>query len=470
MSASASSLRWWQRLPLPMAVGPSSPPISPAGLVVLLLIGLGIFLRVHDFGFPRTLLFDEHHFVENARNYLAHQADWNDHPPLGKLFIAGSIRLFGDNPVGWRAPALLCGAITVVVGALVAARLFRSAAAGWIAAALLGSDGFLISYSRAGLLDGYLGACSALALLLASGRWTRALPVLAAGALGGVACSIKFSGVAVLAPMFASIAMAPLRARRRWLSAATIAALGAVTYVIVFAVGLKLTSRPAGVADVIRETRKLIEHHAGLTAMTNPWTSSWPTWAIPTRPLILGEVSRVGSLRVLSTLGNLATWWAGMVAALAVGFAILSRGLAATLSAGGGREAAVPPTPPTTTPTPTTTTTPATPTGGDGRLAAAFVRQHGRAALLTLVTALAFLAPWILARRDSYIYHFLPAYVPLVLLLAGLSAWCAARRPLAVLVFLLLVLVVAAYYAPIWSFLPIDTIMKRQRLLLPGWR
>ncbi len=57
------------------------------------LIALGVWCRTVGFGFPPTFLFDEHHFVENARNYLNHAADWNDHPPLGKLFIAASIRV-----------------------------------------------------------------------------------------------------------------------------------------------------------------------------------------------------------------------------------------------------------------------------------------------------------------------------------------------------------------------------------------
>jgi dolichyl-phosphate-mannose-protein mannosyltransferase len=421
--------------------------LSPFCLVAAALIALGAFLRLRAFAFPRTFLFDEHHFVENARNYLAGRADWNDHPPLGKLFIAASILLFGDNPVGWRTPALLCGAVVVAGGGLAAARLFRSCSAGLIAAALLSADGFFISYSRAGLLDGYLAACAVLALVIASRPWTL-LAVLGAGLLGGATPSIKFSGGAVLVPLLISLGLAPLTARRRLTLGALVLVLSAATYVVGFAIGLRLTDQPAGPADVVRATQKLLEHHAGLTDMKNPWTSSWPTWAVPTRPLMLGYVGQTGTVRALTSLGNLATWWAAMAVGLLLGWTVLRRGLSATLVA------TAPPSPPD-----------AGSLHPDG-----FLRDHGRATLLALSTALAFLAPWVLTRRDSYVYHFLPSYAALVILLAGFLGWCRANRPLVVLGFLVVVLLVAAFYAPLWSFLPISVPALRHRLFLESWR
>jgi dolichyl-phosphate-mannose--protein O-mannosyl transferase len=45
----------------------------------LSLIAGGIAIRVYDLGYPRELVFDEHHCVKNARNYLAARSDSNDH-------------------------------------------------------------------------------------------------------------------------------------------------------------------------------------------------------------------------------------------------------------------------------------------------------------------------------------------------------------------------------------------------------
>src|SRR6185295_11254193 len=117
--------------------------------------------------------------------------------------------------------------------------------------------------------------------------------------LAGVAPSIKFSGGAVLVPLLASIALAPHSSRRRWRLAAVVVVLAAATYVAAFAVGLALIHRPAGVGDVVRETRSLLGRHVDLTDMKNPWTSSWPTWILPARPLVLGQGGRSDSVRML---------------------------------------------------------------------------------------------------------------------------------------------------------------------------
>jgi dolichyl-phosphate-mannose--protein O-mannosyl transferase len=413
----------------------------------LVSIIFGWFLRLHAFSFPDFMLFDEHHFVDNARNYLRHQPDGNDHPPLGKLFIAASILLVGDNSVGWRMPALACGAITVIMGGVVAARLFRRSSAGWMAAALLSTDGFLISYSRLALLDGYLAACAMLALFVASSGWTRRT-ALAGGLIAGVASSIKFSGGAVLVPMFFAVATSSVARRRKASLAILLSVVCLVTYISAFAIGSRMIGHPASIAEVARGTLRLLTHHAALTDMTNPFASSWSTWILPARPIVFAHVRQIGSVRVLSSIGNLAIWWASVATAMALMWTILVNGLWATLhpqpdSAGAG---------------------------ADEARVAAFMRQNGRAVLLALTAAMAFLAPWVLTHRDSYIYHFLPSYAVLVLLLGGVLDWCQARRPFAVLLFFLLVLLVSAFYAPVWSFFTTDENAVARRLFVPTWR
>src|SRR3954447_12118872 len=85
----------------PMSTQPPSPPTAAPGVIervraavaaepllpalCLALVVAGPGLRCQHLMFPARLTFDEHHFVENARNSLAGRPDWNDHPPLGKL-------------------------------------------------------------------------------------------------------------------------------------------------------------------------------------------------------------------------------------------------------------------------------------------------------------------------------------------------------------------------------------------------
>ncbi len=420
-----------------------SAPWAPVAVLVSLLIASGVTLRFCDFGFPSEFLFDEHHFVPNARNYLSGRPDTNDHPPLGKLLIAASIRLVGDGPVGWRLPAGLFGLSTIVLGGLSASRLFKSQGAGWLAAALLSADGFLISYSRVGLLDGYITAAAAGALLVASTRW-RAGSAPLGGVLVGLASGVKFSGGGVAFPLLAATLLSPQPRRAKWRDIATMFAVAAFVYVSQYAVGLHLAGRPASVGAVVADTVRLVRHHAELTAMKNPATSGWPTWVLPVRPLVMGYFTSIGSVRVLSCLGNLAIWWPAILLALATGARTIWRGVEATASG--------------------------VPAQSQPSFLDAFLAAHGRAVLVTLSAAAGFLAPWVLTHRDSYIYHFLPTYTMLVILLAGFVDWSRAAHPLAVTVFMVVVLLVLAYYAPVWALLPIRDEGMRTRLFLESWR
>jgi dolichyl-phosphate-mannose--protein O-mannosyl transferase len=440
--------------------------VTPFGAMVAALLALGAYLRLHAFDVPATFMFDEHHFVENARNYLSHRVDDNDHPPLGKLIIAAFMRGLGDRPLGWRAGALVSGGLTVVLGAVAAARMFRSGRAGWTVAALLAADGFFISYSRAALLDGFLATCAAAALVLWTAPRSKAVAVVA-GAMTGAATCIKFSGVGLLPALLLGLHMpptsrTPLSKSARAVHSVLLTGVAFSTYVAFYAYGLHTARQPATVAAVIRDTVRLVAHHAGLTEMKNPWTSGWVTWALPTRPILLGSTGHMGAVRVLTSLGNLATWWASILLALACAATIGWRGLRRTVAdpreaersqdSGIARDVADRGSP------------------GASIGVEAFVAAHGRAVVTAVAVALGFLAPWVLTHRDSYVYHFLPSYTALVVLLGGYLRWVGLRRPGWVLVFMAVVLVVAAFYAPVWSMTPLRWSGVRWRLFFENWR
>lgn len=417
---------------------------QPFFWLVAALVAVGVYLRLHAFGFPERFLFDEHHFVENARNYLLGRADWNDHPPLGKLIIAAFMRVLGDDPVGWRAASLVSGLGTIAAGSVAAARLFGDPRAGVVAAALLGSDGFLISYSRVALLDGALGTCAALAALIASSRMGP-LPLAAAVVLAGCASSVKFTGVLVLVPLAVAVLLAEVSRVRRLVSLAVLALGTLAIYVAWFMVGLALTGEPSTITASIDKTLALLEHHARLTDMKHPLTSGWVTWSLPTKPILLGKVDGATTLRALSSLGNRATWWAAVGFGAAATARLTWVGLRAASSGSGGADAAA--------------------AGLDG-----FLGTHGRAVTLLLASVFGFLAPWVLTHRDSYIYHFLPSYVGLILLLSGYVAASHRRRPALVAAWLAAVLGVLAVYAPVWSFMPIPRAGVTTRVMLDQWR
>lgn len=411
---------------------------QPLILACAALILFGVWLRLQHLGFPHVLTFDERHFVLNARGYLAGKPDWNDHPPLGKLIIAVPMWLFGDKSVAWRLAPALFGIGAMGLAGWLATWASGRRTAGWIAAALVAGDGFFIAYSRSALLDGML-ACLLLAAVAVALRWRSWWGLAAASILVGSACSVKISGMVVF-PLLAWIAISNRDPGKSLLSLL----LAPIPFVAWFSLGLSMTHRPAGVHDVILKEEHLFQHHAGLTQWQNPLCSHWYQWFLPTRPVPMRfDANPDGLVRVLNSIGNPLLWWMvdlvvliTIVALAEAGFDWLRthrlqkpiQNLRALLDTSPGRHAFL--------------------------LGAWFLP----------------IFPWIATHRDSYIYHYLPAYAFGVVLVAVLIDRLYGRFRMMGLGLLMALAVVTAYYAPIWGQLPINPSGVESRLFVSTWR
>ena len=242
-------------------------------LLIALIIG-GVVARVHDFDYPDELTWDEHHFVENARNILTSRSDWNDHPPLGKLLLATGILALGDDGAGWRAAPLLLGLVLIALAFALGASTFRSRLAGLYAGAFTAASGFLMAFSKTALLDGML-ATSMVAAALALWRARTWRGLVFGAVLIGLSMSIKFTGVVLVVPL-ALVTALRWRASSRGLAvfALSVAAMVAV-YVTQFSLGLFLTGDPHGIMDVATKTVELFQHHIGLDDWKHSATSRW---------------------------------------------------------------------------------------------------------------------------------------------------------------------------------------------------
>jgi dolichyl-phosphate-mannose--protein O-mannosyl transferase len=309
---------------------------------------------------------------------------------------------------------------------------FNSARAAFIAAAFVAVDGFFVAYSRAALLDGMIVAAglATVALLL---RGRTAWHVLGAGIAAGCAISLKLSGLAFLATAVA-MCVATRRLRRYTL-------LAPVAALLVFygqcALGLHLTGRSGSVAAVIAENREMIRHHLSYTVV-HPLSSRWYTWFLPLRPIYLRrDVDVDGSIRALLTLGNPLLWW-GATAAVLAALVILARG-AQRRSWRGAEDLSAP-------------------------------RAHLTAMFWLVAAWVAPVAFWIPSLRDSYVYHYLPAYAFALVLLAGFVDRTYARSRLLGLTSLALVAQVAVFFSPLWGEWPIALEALNARLFFPFWR
>ncbi len=175
------------------------------GMVLFQLLLVSFLLRILWLDSPggRTI-FDEHYYVNASRVILGIPVEAGqpyagkpagldantEHPPLGKLLITGSMALFGDNPYGWRMPAIVFGtaAIGLTAGVVLAAGGSQTAAL--MAAFLLAFDNLAFVHSRVATLDVFVLTFSLLAAYCYLRRWTAA-----AGAALALAGLVKVNGL-----------------------------------------------------------------------------------------------------------------------------------------------------------------------------------------------------------------------------------------------------------------------------------
>jgi dolichyl-phosphate-mannose-protein mannosyltransferase len=167
-------------------------------LLVVAFVLRAIWLNVPAKG----LIFDEAYYVNAARVILgldagSHYADAvrgfdpnTEHPALGKLLIAGSMAVLGDNAIAWRLPSLLFGMIALVAVFLIARDASKSAWLPVAVTALVAFDNLTFVHGRIGTLDILVLAPMLVASWLAlRGRW------ILAGVAMGIALLIKITAI-----------------------------------------------------------------------------------------------------------------------------------------------------------------------------------------------------------------------------------------------------------------------------------
>ena len=235
---------------------------GPIGVTLLAAV-----LRLWHLGDPRALVFDETFYVKDSWTllHLGYEGSWPAnadlafnsgavngytavgsyvaHPPLGKWLIALGLQVFGaQNTVGWRISTAIVGILAVLLLVIIARMLFDSTILATIAGGLFAIDGHAIVLSRTALLDNFVmffTLLGFLAVLLDRGQSAVRLAVwlarrqrqqrsidwgpaicwrpwlFTAGVLFGAASAIKWSGLYFLAAFAIYTLLVDAFARRR---------------------------------------------------------------------------------------------------------------------------------------------------------------------------------------------------------------------------------------------------------------
>ena len=359
-------------------------------LAPLVITAIAALLRLINVAHPHQLAFDETYYVKDAWSLwtLGYEGTWGEnandafitlqqlplseqgafivHPPLGKWLIALGMAIGGpDNSAGWRLATALLGTASVLLVYLIARRLSGSVVVASVAGTLLAIDGLSIVMSRIALLDGILTFFVLLGVLFVIIDRQRTIPVLerrdpdkpdpfwgpvlwrrpwliAAGTALGAASAVKWSGLYALAGFGLYVVVTDALARRRagvvlWPTAAAFRQ-GPVSFVLlvfpalavyliswtgwlVTAGGYDRQSDPNPLIALWKYHESMLGFHVGLTR-GHPYASpawEWPLLLRPTAVWVDSDPTGCGTdhcIGVISAIPNPLIWYAGVAAAI----------------------------------------------------------------------------------------------------------------------------------------------------------
>jgi Gpi18-like mannosyltransferase/predicted membrane-bound dolichyl-phosphate-mannose-protein mannosyltransferase len=311
---------------------------SNADTVALLALALVAgALRFWHIGHPPEIVFDEVHFVGQARHYIHGEPFLDPHPPIAKLLIAAGIMLFGDQPMSWRIGNALLGTAMVPITYLLGRRMFGSRLAAVLAAGLIAFDGFFIVDSRIGCIDiVYLTFAAIAYLLLFQFMGMRNVPqsrhlLLMIGMVLGLCLGSKLyvPGITFLL-VGAFLLLTVWRAagaadrarpsaignakpmRLRWTCGAVLVtgSVSAIFYLAAFLPHYAL-GWWGGIADLVHYYKDVMWYENSVATATHPYASPWWSWPLMLRPVAYWQnFPPHGKVALIWGGGNPLTWWA----------------------------------------------------------------------------------------------------------------------------------------------------------------
>ncbi len=300
-------------------------------IVLAVLVAVAAATRLWHLGHPAEIVFDEVHFVAQARHYIRAEPFLDPHPPLAKLVIAAGILLFGDHPWSWRIGNALLGILLVALTYMLGRRMFASRLAGALAASFIICDGMFLVDSRVAVIDiVYLTMAAWSYLLLfrfaeATGPRDRRRTLAAMGITLGLCLAAKLYIPAVTFLLCAGFMVyfimrtqksAPLTARV-WRTAGALVMVGALSAAVYIAVFLPhfVLGWWAGISDLVHYYGDVMWYERSVEAATHPYSSPWWSWPLMLRPIAYWQnFPPQGKVATIWGGGNPLLWWGALTA------------------------------------------------------------------------------------------------------------------------------------------------------------
>jgi dolichyl-phosphate-mannose-protein mannosyltransferase len=394
----------------------------------LALIGIiltAAYLRFFNLGSPKELVFDEVYYVNGAQDYLrdgvetaAGKAEFVVHPPIGKWMIALGIKVFGDNPFGWRFSAALVGTLSIFLIYLVARKLFHSEKFGLIAAALMSLDGLHLVMSRTALLDIFLMFFILLSFLalLYDRHWLAALSL-------GLALGTKWSALYFIAAIMIYYLVKNRKIPFQYIISIPIVYITSWFGWFASDKGWSRNFSTNPIISWLHYHREILNFHTGLTTQhsyqANPWN-----WLILGRPTSFfystpKDCGASSCSREVLAMGTPLLWWLATICIfVTVGY---------------------------------------------------YIYQREKSALLILIGLGANYLPWFFFQKRTMFYFYSIAFEPFLILCVVYVMSKARERNRLMYSSIALIALVFLYFLPLFMGLTLPYDSWYDRMWLPSW-
>jgi len=239
----------------------------------LTVIVLGtLILHLSIVNYPPTVILDETHYIGDARNIIEnHETLRGEHPPLAKLLIVAGIKIFGDNPWGWRVLPILFSTATVLMFYFLCRKLNMSNTAASLAVFLLATENLFFMLSGLAMLDVFsLTFMMAAFLLYVYRRY------ISSGVSIGLSALSKLTGALAL-PAVGIHWLFSQRGRSRWFMLTII--LSIVVFLGLMPVlDMAVTQSSSGAQNPVSQVDNMLSLTSSLTFATVEHPSKSPPW------------------------------------------------------------------------------------------------------------------------------------------------------------------------------------------------
>ena len=351
--------------------------------------------------------FDEIYHARTAYEFIngLKVYEWT-HPPLGKIFIAAGIKIFGMNPFGWRIAGTVFGIMMLPFIYLFSKRLFAKT---WLSAVVTIAFSFDFMHfvqTRIATIDVYITFFVILMYYFMYRYYSQSfydsslkktfIPLLFSGICFGLGTASKWTGIYAGAGLCVIFFMTLHKRYKEYLFAkknpdspksdeicasfsknAVLTLAFCVLAFIIIPVAIYLLSYiPYSICDggglkgiLKNQTDMYVYHSRTVLTSTHPYSSKWYEWIVMKRPIwyYSGKVTETIK-EGISAFGNPLVWWTGIPAVIYTFYSA--------------------------------------------------VRKKDSSAVFLTVGYLAQLIPWVFVDRVVFIYHYFPC-VPFLVLSVG---------------------------------------------------